>query len=57
MPDKEKTEFMLGRGANALLRHEDISISRSHAKINYTDQGKWMLTDQVSKFGTLILVK
>jgi hypothetical protein len=37
---------MLGRGAQALLQHNDISISRQHATIKFTDDGKWLLTDE-----------
>ena len=56
IPDENKSEFMLGRGQNATLQHNDISISRGHANISFTD-GKWMLNDNTSKFGTLVLVK
>ena len=48
--------FKLGRGHDSDLRYNDISMSRVHAKIQFSD-GKWMLQDNDSKFGTLVLVK
>merc|ERR1712110_740223 len=46
----------LGRGHESDLRINDISVSRCHAKIKL-EKGKFMLEDNTSKFGTLVLVK
>ena len=43
----------LGRGHQCDLRISDISISRVHALLKYKD-GKFLLFDNESKFGTLI---
>jgi predicted component of type VI protein secretion system len=48
--------FKLGRGHESDLRINDISVSRCHAKIKL-ENGKFMLEDNQSKFGTLVLVK
>jgi hypothetical protein len=48
--------FKLGRGHDSDLRYNDISMSRVHAKIQFNN-GKWLLQDNDSKFGTLVLVK
>ena len=55
-PSGNKTEFKLGRGHESDLRINDISVSRCHAKIKLV-KGKFMLEDNTSKFGTLVLVK
>jgi pSer/pThr/pTyr-binding forkhead associated (FHA) protein len=46
----------MGRGHESDLRINDISVSRLHALIKYKD-GKFLLEDNVSKFGTLVLIK
>lgn len=46
----------LGRGHASDIRISDISVSRLHAYIKYQD-GKYILTDNNSKFGTLVLLK
>lgn len=46
----------LGRGHDSDLRVNDISVSRCHAKIKLKD-GSFMLKDNKSKFGTLVLIK
>jgi len=46
----------LGRGHESDLRINDISVSRCHAKIKL-ENGKFLLEDNTSKFGTLVLVK
>lgn len=51
----DKTVFSLGRGHDADLRINDISVSRKHANIEYRD-GKFMFVDLKSKFGTLALL-
>jgi pSer/pThr/pTyr-binding forkhead associated (FHA) protein len=46
----------MGRGHESDLRINDISVSRCHALIKFKD-GKFLLEDNVSKFGTLVLIK
>ncbi len=53
-PDDIKSRFVLGRGHEADLRVNDISVSRCHSVIRFTDQ-KYYLEDSQSKFGTLKL--
>lgn len=55
-PSAEKSLFKLGRGHESDLRINDISVSRCHAKIKFTDN-RFLLEDNQSKFGTLVLVK
>lgn len=55
-PTAQKDVFKLGRGHESDLRINDISVSRCHAKIKL-EKGKFMLEDNQSKFGTLVLVK
>jgi FHA domain/RING-variant domain len=45
----------LGRGHDSDIRIGDISVSRCHAKIKYS-QGHFILEDHNSKFGTLVQV-
>jgi pSer/pThr/pTyr-binding forkhead associated (FHA) protein len=45
----------MGRGHESDLRINDISVSRLHAMIKYKN-GKFLLEDNVSKFGTLVLI-
>ena len=47
--------FKMGRGHESDLRINDISVSRLHAMIKYKN-GKFFLEDNVSKFGTLVLI-
>ena len=55
-PKAPSHTFKLGRGHDADLRYNDISLSRVHALIKFKE-GKWYLGDNDSKFGTLVLVK
>lgn len=55
-PTALKAEFKLGRGHNADLRINDISVSRVHSMIKLLN-GKFILEDNDSKFGTMVLVK
>jgi len=55
-PSAGKTVFKLGRGHESDLRINDISVSRCHTKIKF-ERGKFLLEDNQSKFGTLVLVK
>jgi pSer/pThr/pTyr-binding forkhead associated (FHA) protein len=51
-----KSTFKLGRGHEADLRINDISVSRCHSFIKFK-HNKFLLEDNMSKFGTLVLVK
>lgn len=55
-PNDKKDNFKLGRGHESDLRINDISVSRCHAIIKFKD-GRFYLEDNLSKFGTLVLVK
>jgi len=55
-PNDKKDSFKLGRGHESDLRINDISVSRCHAIIKFKD-GRFYLEDNLSKFGTLVLVK
>lgn len=55
-PSPQRNVFKLGRGHESDLRINDISVSRCHAKIKL-EGGKFLLEDNQSKFGTLVLVK
>lgn len=46
----------MGRGHESDLRINDISVSRLHAMVKYKE-GKFLLEDNISKFGTLVLIK
>ena len=54
-PSAGKDVFKMGRGHESDLRINDISVSRLHAMIKYKD-GKFLLEDNVSNFGTLVLI-
>jgi len=55
-PSDLKDTFKLGRGHEADLRINDISVSRCHSFIKFK-RNKFLLEDNMSKFGTLVLVK
>lgn len=46
----------IGRGQNCELNISDISVSRSHSKIKYENNG-FNIYDTTSKFGTLVELK
>lgn len=48
--------FRLGRGLDQDLRVNDISVSRYHAQIKFL-YDKFILMDNLSKFGTLVMAK
>ena len=50
-------EFTIGRGKDSDIRISDISVSRFHAMIKVSPEGKIQLFDNKSKFGTLIQVQ
>jgi hypothetical protein len=55
-PTGPKMEFKVGRGHDSDIRVSDISVSRYHARVKYED-GKFLLEDNTSKFGTLVQIK
>lgn len=55
-PNTMIRSFKLGRGHDSDLRINDISVSRCHAVIKFKNNA-FFLQDNVSKFGTLILVR
>ncbi len=50
----DKIPLKIGRGHMCDIRISDISVSRSHAEIEFND-GKFLIRDTKSKFGTLVL--
>lgn len=52
----ENDQIEIGRGHSCDLRISDISVSRVHSLITFKDN-KFMMFDNDSKFGTLILLK
>jgi hypothetical protein len=54
-PRSTQTRFKIGRSHEADLKVNDISVSRIHAVISYTEHG-FTLEDNDSKFGTLVLL-
>lgn len=50
-------EIKLGRGHDADVRVTDISVSRLHAHLKKTEKGYFVLEDNHSKFGTLVMVR
>ena len=59
MPDREHTQFKMGRGHESDLRVSDISVSRCHAILKYDAERthSYYLEDNLSKFGTLVLAE
>ena len=55
IPDTAKNTFRIGRGNEADLKINDISVSRLHAQLKCTPDG-YFIEDNNSKFGTLALV-
>lgn len=51
-----KQEFNLGRGHESEVRVNDISVSRLHASIRYSEGG-FFIKDNKSKFGSLVLAR
>ena len=47
--------LMIGRGHNSDIKLSDISVSRQHAKVKFSN-GTFYIEDVNSKFGTLIEV-
>jgi predicted component of type VI protein secretion system len=55
-PDALKSAFKIGRGHDSDIRVNDISVSRCHAAIKFSNNS-FYLQDEKSKFGTLVLIK
>jgi pSer/pThr/pTyr-binding forkhead associated (FHA) protein len=47
----------VGRGHDSEVRITDISVSRFHALIKKSLRGDYILEDNNSKFGTLVLIR
>jgi len=54
-PGSAKRTFLLGRGHEADIRVTDISVSRIHAAVKFTEEGVYV-EDNASKFGTLMMI-
>jgi pSer/pThr/pTyr-binding forkhead associated (FHA) protein len=52
--NEQLTSVSIGRGTDNDLRVTDISVSRVHAFIKKDTNGDYYLTDNTSKFGTLV---
>jgi hypothetical protein len=52
---REQETFKLGRGHESDIKFFDISVSRIHATLEYFN-GKYIIKDHKSKFGTLVQV-
>lgn len=52
-----KEYIKVGRGHDSQVRITDISVSRYHALIKRGVKGDFLVEDNNSKFGTLILVR
>lgn len=55
--DAKKSVFLIGRSHDVDIKVHDNSVSRSHSQISYTSQGNFIIEDNNSKFGTLLLLK
>lgn len=56
IPSPEKKLYKLGREKDSDVRITDVSVSRFHAMLRYTNNG-FFIEDNASKFGTLALIK
>ena len=54
---EENSKIVMGRGHDADVRINDISVSRLHGTISLVPGNKLMLKDLGSKFGTLALLQ
>ena len=54
---EEYSQFTMGRGHESQVRVNDISVSRTHALLKYRKDDGIYLSDNKSKFGTLILMR
>ena len=54
----EQRDFIkVGRGHDSEVRITDISVSRCHALIKRSSKGDFIVEDNNSKFGTLVLLR
>ena len=54
---RRKSFIRVGRGNDADIRVTDISVSRYHAKLNRSEDGSFYIEDNLSKFGTLLMLR
>lgn len=54
---RKKSLIRVGRGNDADIRVTDISVSRYHAKLNKSEDGSYYIEDNLSKFGTLLMLR
>ena len=52
-----KKVLKLGRGHESDVRIADVSISRWHATVSFTENGQFIIEDHGSKFGTLVSMR
>ena len=52
-----KKMLKLGRGHESDVRIADVSISRWHATVSFTEGGQFIIEDHGSKFGTLVSMR
>ena len=52
-----KKMLRLGRGHESDVRIADVSISRWHATVSFTEDGRFVIEDHNSKFGTLVAMR
>lgn len=52
-----REQIKVGRGHDSQVRITDISVSRCHALIKRSNKGDFIVEDNNSKFGTLVLVR
>ena len=52
-----KKNLRLGRGHESDVRIADVSISRWHATVSFTEDGNFVIEDHNSKFGTLVAMR
>jgi pSer/pThr/pTyr-binding forkhead associated (FHA) protein len=51
-----KNKLSIGRGLNVDMRIPEISVSRNHASIHYSN-GEFFIEDTNSKYGSLVLIQ
>ena len=56
MSFKQKDYLVIGRANNSDIRLNDVSVSRNHSMISYSN-GNFYIDDIGSKFGTLLLIQ
>ena len=56
-PFYDGAEMVIGRGNESVVRVNDISVSRRHAMLRLKRDEGFFLSDNNSKFGTVVLVR